>query len=438
MALAAADRGFRRLIAVTLVATLAAGPGAPVAAAQDAAGPVEPDEPLPEGLAGDLFVFDLRRLELFRAEADGTRIRKVELDLGDAQAAGLAAGSVGAAAGAGVGLEVAAAASGLGASTAGAAAMYAAAGGILVVGPTLGIMKAVKVAKRRHRPVRVITQVQPIVAIAPGADRLLFCTDVAKKVGGGNFRVLELHGDKGRKIRLVGRLPFGGPCPEFAPDGKSAIFIASPRRKEGAEIYLTNLTAATPEQLTSDDAPKAFPRYSPDGSLITCQAIVIGEDGLPTTQVVLVDPEAGTTRTLTHDAVGAVTPAWLPDGTAVAYASLADGAIHAALLDGGEPRRLTEGGNVKLHPQLSADGALVMYLESTLPPQGLGEAPPGAGEAARKKTKQRLGKDFRLRVTRIADGREWSIPLARGGGDVPEDVLEKTNLFWFRWQPRSG
>src|SRR6185503_17865121 len=50
-------------------------------------------EPLPADLGGDLLVFDLWRLDLFRANADGSDVRHLPVNLGGSDAVGVASGT---------------------------------------------------------------------------------------------------------------------------------------------------------------------------------------------------------------------------------------------------------------------------------------------------------------------------------------------------------
>jgi hypothetical protein len=311
-----------------------------------------------------------------------------------------------------------------------------AASAVVLAAPALGITKAVQVAKRHHRVIRSIVQVQSAVALSESADRLLFCSDTAKSCGASNLRMIEVTGPKGNRTRVRARMPFGGLCPSFSRDGQWAVFIAPRSKQDVAEIWRFNARdCGGARQLTNDGAPKTFPHYSPDGASIAWQGLVVdGEEG-GTWQVFVMAAEGGAPRQITHDAFAAVTPSWAADGSGLVYSSLEDGGLWFAPLDGSAPRALVTGGAMKLHPQQSRDAGYVMYLESAVEPANL--QPPGDGETRGKKDKPLVGADFRLRLTRLSDGATWPIELEKPGEG---GTMKKTNLFWFQWRqpPVSG
>lgn len=394
-------------------------------------------EPFPSDLPGDLLVFDLWRMDLFRARPDGSDVRELPVDLGGSDAAGVATGTR-AAYGTMGGLAATGYVAG---ATAGgwfggaALGTMMAASGVVLAAPALGITKAVQIAKRHHRVIRSIVQVQNAVALSPAGDRLLFCSDTARSVGTSNLRLIDVSGPRGNRTRVRARLQFGGLCPSFSADGQWALFIAPRSRKDVAEIWSFNASERDgPRQLTSDGAPKTFPHFSPDGTLVAWQGLVLEGDDAGTWQVFVMPAGGGAPRQLTHDPLAAVTPSWAADGSGLVYASLEDGGLWLAPLDGGAPTALVTGGAMKLHPQASRDARHVMYLESSVAPANL--QPPEDGETRGKKDKPLVGGDFQLRLTRLADGATWPVDLEKPGRD---GIMEKTNLFWFQWRrPAAG
>jgi dipeptidyl aminopeptidase/acylaminoacyl peptidase len=393
-------------------------------------------EPRP-ALGGELFVFDLRRLEIYRANADGTDARRVRVDLGDSQAGAVAAtASVATVAGVSGAASAYAAIGvfnamfvpvglGVSATTATIATGGAAA---LAMAPVMGISKAIRVAKRRHRPVRTLQQVQPLAGMSADGSTMLFAADVSKKDAQSNLRLIALGGPRGGATDAVRRYRHGGPSPELSPDGRHATYVNRLYSKDVPQVWLLDLETGTAKPLTDDRAPKSFPRFSPDGSTLLFQQVVANEDGTLDVQLAVVPVAGGEARQVVAEADIPAMPAWSPDGTHVAYVSLEDGTIHVAPVDGsGPPLAVTAPGFARLHPTFTADGANVLYLESAAP-----IAPAGTGPK-----KAKVGSDFRLRLTRLSDGATWPLDLTKSEAAGP-DVLEKTNLFWFRYAPDAG
>ena len=391
----------------------------------------QPGDAYPADLQGALIVFDLRRLDLYRAHPDGTHLGRIHVDMSDSEshalnaASGTAAGVSGGVIGVGA-ISMASSSGFFAGPTAGA--WFAGAGATLVVAPIIGISQLVKVLKRHGRVVRSITQVQPLATLSRSGDRVLRCAKVKETVGASRLRLADLGGADGTTTSGDRRFECGGVAPDFSPDGRSAVFVAPPAKHRASEIYRIDLASGTWHQLTRDGAGKTFPRWSPDNTRIAYQEVVASADDV-TLQIFLMPCGGGPSTQVTHDELGAVTPSWSPDGTTIIYASLFDGAVHSIHPDGSGDVALTAGGEMKLHPQVSPGGAYVMYLQSSVAATGL---EPADEKQAGKKEKTKLGEDFQLRLLRLSDRHEWAVPLTYGDS-VGADVVDKTNLFWFQW-----
>ena len=72
-------------------------PSQPVVVHAPAAERLEAGDAFPSDLPGSLIVFDLRRLDLYRANPDGTRLQRIHVNMSDSESRALNAAGVGAA-----------------------------------------------------------------------------------------------------------------------------------------------------------------------------------------------------------------------------------------------------------------------------------------------------------------------------------------------------
>jgi TolB protein len=110
-------------------------------------------------------------------------------------------------------------------------------------------------------------------------------------------------------------------APALDPAGTTIAFVST--RSGASRVWLMDVTGANPRMLTTGSAtfvPEGSPAWSPTGD-----RILFTSTRTNASQVFVVPVAGGTATQLSHEATGAFTPAWTPDGLGVLYVSLAGG-----------------------------------------------------------------------------------------------------------------
>ena len=109
--------------------------------------------------------------------------------------------------------------------------------------------------------------------------------------------------------------------PRISPDGKRAAFVVTRPNyaddRNETELYLVDLAAGAPRQLTFERRQVSEPRWSPDGGWLA----FLAPDSAGRSQVWLMPMSGGDARRITKSKTDVQHYSWRPDGAAIAYAA---------------------------------------------------------------------------------------------------------------------
>jgi Tol biopolymer transport system component len=223
--------------------------------------------------------------------------------------------------------------------------------------------------------------------------------------------------------------------PSWSPDGTQIAF-ESRRNCAGAandpssnadgncfsNIFVMDSAGGNVRQLTFDSDSATHPTWSPDGTKIAFESLADGKRSIWVMQA-----DGLGVRRLT-DAAGAASdssPAWSPDGSRIAFASDRDGnpEIYVVGVDGTGAKRLTNNPAADGFPAWSPDGARLAFLSDR-------DGQPGVwAMAADGSAAARLVSGPASAVARPAwspDGRSVAFASDREGGNLDIFVADTT------------
>ncbi len=152
----------------------------------------------------------------------------------------------------------------------------------------------------------------------------------------GGTDIYTMRGD-GSGLALVVGDPAQDRWPSWAPVGGRLVF-ASNRDGGDFDLFVVNADGSGLMQLTANSVDDTAPAWSPDGNRIAC---VSGGN------ITVMDASGGNPRTITDGGdVQAVT--WSPVGNQIAYSQGGD--LYVIGADGGAPVRITSGGSQDTDP----------------------------------------------------------------------------------------
>jgi TolB protein len=225
--------------------------------------------------------------------------------------------------------------------------------------------------------------------------------------------------------------------PTFSPDGQWVFFTSE--RNGSADIYRVHLDGTGLERLTDDAAYDDQAAVAPDGKTVA----FVSTRGDRRAGVWLLDVATREARALTQATGGNFRPSWSPDGQWIAFSSGRDAAledvpgrweevqptgVYLVRRDGSGLRRLTPAGGFAGTPKWSADGARVVFYETTPTATWFaqrGDAVKGRTQivsidvATGARVEHTAGDGVRLWPQFLPDGRVGYVILDPGAKDLP-------------------
>ena len=132
---------------------------------------------------------------------------------------------------------------------------------------------------------------------------------------------LPAHAETSRFSLDLARKIVNVSSPRVSPDGKVAAFVVSRPNyvddRNESELYIVDLAAGAPRQLTFERRQVSEPRWSPDGRGLA----FLAPDSAGRSQVWLMPMSGGDARRITKSKTDVQHYAWRPDGAAIAYAA---------------------------------------------------------------------------------------------------------------------
>jgi serine/threonine-protein kinase len=156
--------------------------------------------------------------------------------------------------------------------------------------------------------------------------------------------------------------------PALSPDGRAIAYAAGP--PGDMRIYVRQIDGGRPIAIAEAlHEHQRWPQWSPDGARIVFQVGHAERENDVRTRpngIYLVPALGGAPRPLVQDSVwSAITPAWSPDGSRIAFvraAGVIGTAIQTISAEGGEPRMLADSADEPHELRWSPDGSMIAYV----------------------------------------------------------------------------
>ncbi|MDG2334252.1 MAG: hypothetical protein P8Q97_08530 [Myxococcota bacterium] len=176
---------------------------------------------------------------------------------------------------------------------------------------------------------------------------------------GGEREIFVMDADGGRQRRATRGNSIKS-FPDWTPDG-GAVLYTSYGDRAIPRLYLTSRGAYRPGPILTGILPKQ-PKYrgvfDPEGGTL---AVVSSLGG--STAIYRVDRDGGNLRRLTQGGSINISPSWSPDGKWIVFVSDRSGSpqLYVMGADGEDLRRLTYNGSYNTGPDWSPDGRWIVY-----------------------------------------------------------------------------
>ncbi|WP_419552772.1 cell wall-binding repeat-containing protein [Candidatus Poriferisodalis sp.] len=156
--------------------------------------------------------------------------------------------------------------------------------------------------------------------------------------------------------------------PAWSPNGTRIAFVRYAGRSHNGEhvtrILVVNADGSGETQLTSGNFRDASPAWSPDSQRIAFARHNLESPRVPSNRedryIAVMDADGANITALTRGGTAEASPAWSPDGSAIAYDS--DGTMWIADSDGRNPRRVPVANARRSGYSWSPDGTAIAYV----------------------------------------------------------------------------
>jgi TolB protein len=150
------------------------------------------------------------------------------------------------------------------------------------------------------------------------------------------------------------------PSADLSPSWSGPRIAFASDRGGAASVWIHDLLAGTEGRLDTGLLGAATPAFSPDGSAVAFEG---RHAGASTVDVYVVPRTGGAPLALTSHAADDTTPAWSPDGSTVYFVSTRTGGyeIFSVPSVGGEATQVTSGSRIIGKPEVSPDGAALYF-----------------------------------------------------------------------------
>lgn len=152
--------------------------------------------------------------------------------------------------------------------------------------------------------------------------------------------------------------------------GVADTHIAFVSNRRGAkEIYVMDYDGYGEQRITNDGGLALSPAFSPDGTRIAYVSYRV-HDGIPNVDIAMLNKQGGVPPVTIRSPGQDTSPAFSPDGSRIAFSSTMDGIdnsnaeIYTARPDGSDVQRVTDNSAIDTSPTFSPNGREIVFISA--------------------------------------------------------------------------